>query len=225
MTEGTGLMAFWARIERSYLARFRQWHNSEHMPERVSIPGFLAGRRYLGHGSDDFFLMMYETQEPAVLGGPDYLARLNAPTAWTRESLPHFREPARNIYRRLAALGASDLFTAPCLVSVRFNAAAAPDAELVARVAAQPGAARTRLFEIDTAISGIQTSERKLYGGGPGEQRYLLLVECAIGAGDEGAPLRALLADAGRPWRNVFLDTFTIDYALAHRATEHGASP
>lgn len=215
MADGTGLMAFWARIERSYLGRFRQWHNSEHMPERVSIPGFLAGQRYLGHGSDDFFLMMYETRDPTVLGGPDYLARLNAPTAWTRESLPHFREPARSIYRRLAVLGASDLLAAPCLASVRFNAAAAPAADLVARVAAQPGAARTRLFEIDAAISGIQTAERRIYGGGPGEQRYLLLVECAIGAGEAGTPLRKLLAEASGGWRDVFLDTFTIDYLLA----------
>jgi len=214
MQEGSGLMAFWARIEESYLERFRRWHNSEHMPERVSIPGFLAGQRYLGHGTNNFFLMMYETSEPAVLGGADYLARLNAPTAWTRESLPHFREPARNIYRRLAVQGKSDLFGAPCMVSVRFNADAA-DAGLVERVAPQAGVARTRLFEIDAEISGIQTSERKIYGGGPGQQRWLLLVECAIGAGEEGTPLRTLLTASGKGWRDVFLDLFTIDYVLA----------
>ena len=212
--DGSGLMAFWARIEDSYLERFRRWHNSEHMPERVSIPGFLAGQRYLGHGTNNFFLMMYETREPAVLGGPDYLARLNAPTAWTRESLPHFRDPARNIYRRLAVQGKSDLFTAPCMVSLRFNADAV-DASLVERVAPQAGVARTRLYEIDSEISGIQTSERKIYGGGPGQQRWLLLVECAIGAGDEGAPLRALLAASGKGWKDVFLDVFTVDYVLA----------
>lgn len=212
--DGSGLMAFWARIEASYLDRFRQWHNSEHMPERVSIPGFLAGQRYLGHGTNNFFLMMYETREPAVLGGEDYLARLNAPTAWTRESLPHFREPARNIYRRLAVQGKSDLFAAPCMLSLRFNADAV-DASLVERVAPQAGVARTRLFEIDSEISGIQTSERKIYGGGPGEQRWLLLVECAIGAGDEASPLRALLAASGKGWKDVFLDAFTVDYVLA----------
>jgi hypothetical protein len=215
--EGSGLMAFWARIEESYLDRFRQWHNSEHMPERVSIPGFLAGQRYLGHGTGNFFLMMYETRDPGVLGGPDYLARLNAPTAWTRESLPHFREPARNIYRRLAAQGRTDLFAAPCLVSVRFNTESA-DAGLVERVAPQAGVSRTRLFEIDPEISGIQTSERKIYGGGPGQQRWLLLVECAIGAGEEGAPLRNLLAAAAKGWRDLFLDLFTVDYVLEKRA-------
>jgi len=212
MSDASGLMAFWARIDAAYLARFRQWHNSEHMPERVSIPGFLAGQRYLGHGTNDYFLMMYETRDPAVLASADYLARLNAPTAWTRETLPHFREPVRNIYRRIAARGASDLFAAPCLVSVRFNAEA-PDGRLVEDLAALPSIARARLFEIDGDISGIQTSERKIYGGGPGAQRYLLLAEYAIGAGDEGTPLRDFLPATA--WRDVFLDSFTVDYVLA----------
>jgi hypothetical protein len=214
MSDASGLMAFWARIDATYLDRFRQWHNSEHMPERVSIPGFLAGQRYLGHGTSDFFLMMYETRDPAVLASTDYLARLNAPTAWTRETLPHFREPVRNIYRRIAARGTSDLFGAPCLVSVRFNADAV-DGKLVERLGALPGAARTRLYEIDSDISGIQTSERKIYGGGPGAQRYLLLAECAIGASDEGAPLRASLPATA--WRDVFLDSFTVDYVLVRQ--------
>jgi len=212
MSQGSGLMAFWTRIESRYLDRFREWHNCEHIPERVSIPGFLCGQRYLGRGTNDYFLMMYETREPAVLSGPDYLARLNAPTAWTRESLQHFREPVRNIYRLRTALGKTDLFRAPCLVSARFNAVS-PDETLVERVAREQGVVRTRLYEIDGDISGIQTSERKIYGGGPGGQRYLLLVECAIGAGDDGGPLRDILAGAG--WRDMILDAFFVDYVLA----------
>ena len=217
MTQGTGLMAFWARIDAPYLERFRRWHNGEHMPERVSIPGFQTGLRYLGHGTRDFFLMMYETADPAVLGSDAYLARLNAPTAWTRESLPNFREPARNVYRLLEAQGAYDAFRAPCLVSVRFNAAARPS-DLVAGIAAKPGAGRTRLYEIDRAISGIQTSERAIYGGGPGEQRWLLLAECSLEAVEDASPLRASLALQAAGWQDVFIDTFTIDYLLPRPA-------
>jgi len=212
--DANGLMAFWARIDAPYLERFRRWHNGEHMPERVSIPGFVTGLRYLGHGSSDFFLMMYETETPAVLGSEAYLARLNAPTAWTRESLPNFREPARNIYRLLEAKGAPDLFSAPCLVSARFNAEARP-AELVAQIGTQAGAGRTRLYEIDSAISGIKTSERAIYGGGPGEQRWLLLAECALEAVVEGSPLRRALDAAAVSWQDVFIDAFSIDYLLA----------
>jgi hypothetical protein len=38
-----GLLAFWADIDSDYVLRFQQWHNCEHMPERLSIPGFLGG--------------------------------------------------------------------------------------------------------------------------------------------------------------------------------------
>ena len=41
--EPAGLMAFWADIDRDYESRFLEWHNCEHMPERVSVPGFREG--------------------------------------------------------------------------------------------------------------------------------------------------------------------------------------
>ena len=46
--EPAGLMAFWADIDTDYEMRFLEWHNCEHMPERVSVPGFCEGRRYRG---------------------------------------------------------------------------------------------------------------------------------------------------------------------------------
>jgi hypothetical protein len=213
-SDGTGLMAFWAEIEDSYIDRFRQWHNSEHIPERVSIPGFILGKRYLGHGTRGFYLMMYETRDTAVLGSQAYLERLNDPSDWTKETLPHFRNPARNIYTRLADEGETDLFEAPYIYSVRFNAEAVPDG-LISQLVQTEGAGRISLYEIDSAISGIETSERAIYGGGPGEQRYLLLVECSIAAGGTDSALRKALTDASEPWNDVFLDCFAIDYTLA----------
>ena len=50
--EPAGLMAFWADIDPDYEMRFLEWHNCEHMPERVSVPGFCEGRRYRGIDND-----------------------------------------------------------------------------------------------------------------------------------------------------------------------------
>ena len=44
--DATGLMAFWSDIDDDYVLRYQEWHNCEHVPERVAIPGFLRGRRY-----------------------------------------------------------------------------------------------------------------------------------------------------------------------------------
>jgi len=35
--DGLGFMGFWSDIESNYLSSYQEWHNCEHMPERVSI--------------------------------------------------------------------------------------------------------------------------------------------------------------------------------------------
>ncbi len=89
--EATGLMAFWADVGADYVTEFRQWHNCEHVPERVGIPGFTVGRRYCGIGEAPMFFMTYETEDPGVLGSEPYLTRLYYPTHWTRKSVARFR--------------------------------------------------------------------------------------------------------------------------------------
>lgn len=201
LTDATGLMAFWADIEPDYVLRYQEWHNCEHVPERVSIPGFLRGRRYRVEDGAAHFLMMYETEAPEVLSSEPYLAALDAPTDWTREALTHFRNPTRNIYRQIAATGRELRFCAPWLISLQFNRDEAPgEAEVAPWLQAMAGAqgiGRVQLWAVDEAVSGIQTSERKIYGGGPGDQKYLLLVEAeaphpaasdSLAAADAAAP-------------------------------------
>ena len=51
-----GLMGMWADIDGKDLLRFQEWHNCEHIPERISVPGFNTGRRYRGmDGAPTFF--------------------------------------------------------------------------------------------------------------------------------------------------------------------------
>lgn len=181
MSQRTGMMAFWADIDTNYLNRYREWHNCEHMPERVAIPGFLAGTRYVDTSRSNAFLMTYETRDPAVLASDDYLTALNQPTAWTREALQNFQNPVRNIYVIQAFSGERARSTAPYLLAVRFNAANDIDSNKLTQNACHvSGVIGCRLGSVDEDVSSIQTSERKIYGGGPGEQRYLLLadIEC-----------------------------------------------
>lgn len=181
VSNATGLMAFWSDIDADYLLRFQEWHTCEHMPERVSIPGFLRGRRYRAEDGGPHFLMMYETDTPAVLCSEAYLAALNAPTDWTREALTHFRAPSRNIYLRSASAGAPGAFGGPWISALRFNREGglegAETQDWLEAMVAMPAIERAQIWAIDEQTSGIQTSERRIYGGGPGEQQFLLLVE------------------------------------------------
>lgn len=201
---GTGLMAFWSDIDEDYLLRYQQWHNCEHVPERVSTPGFRRGRRYRDVSGAPHFLMMYETESPATLGSQAYLARLNSPTPRTKEALTHFRNPARGIYSLAESVGEEGEFCAGWLTSLRFNPARAVEPDDVRRwleaMADGPSVGRVQLWQADVATSGIVTSERKIYGGSAAGDHLLLLIEAeqphdvqgdVLGAADASVPQMA----------------------------------
>lgn len=175
-----GFMGFWSDIDADYRPRYREWHNCEHMPERVSIPGFIEGRRYRAASGGPTFFMCYVTTEPDVLSSPAYLAALNKPTPWTQEALTHFRAPERSLYRRLATFG-SIAAHAPYITLVRFNDAR-PKAEIEHLLKdtfgdAPVGEGKVSFYDMDTDASKIMTAERRIYSAGPGERQYLIAAE------------------------------------------------
>ena len=226
--EPAGLMAFWADIDPDYEMRFLEWHNCEHMPERVSVPGFLEGLRYRAVGETPRYLMMYLTEGAEVLESDAYIERLNHPTPWTRESLGHFRNPSRNVYALLAGRGRTTQRESPYLISVRFDVPPAAERRtrsairdrLLPAWAALPEVGRVRFYGIDAVASGIETAERGIYEGGPGSQRFLLLTECARPDVVETQGWRASWDDpdegmAGEgPIMYVIREAFRIDYVL-----------
>src|SRR4029453_7975918 len=88
---GSAVLASWNDIAPGGDAEFDHWHTTEHIPERVSVPGFLRGRRYNAIAGNPTYFTLYETDTVAVLQSPAYLARLNAPTPWTAKCIQLFR--------------------------------------------------------------------------------------------------------------------------------------
>jgi hypothetical protein len=186
--DAMGMMAFWTDIDDGNLLEVQKWHNCEHMTERVSIPGFIVGRRYRGVEGAPTFFISYETRDADVLQSDAYLQALNNSTSWTRHALTFFKNNIRNIYSRIALNGDAPATEAPFNYVARFNLDADGDEQTLSRltsdylpaIAALPDVIRTRFYEIDEKISNIMTGEREIYGGGPGQQKYLLVVETAI---------------------------------------------
>ena len=102
---GESAVAIWHDIAPEGRDEFYAWHGEEHMPERIAIPGFLRGRRYVAIRGDLEFFNLYETQNMGVVTGPDYLARLNNPTPWTLSTVKHFRNVARSLCWVAASVG------------------------------------------------------------------------------------------------------------------------
>jgi hypothetical protein len=70
-------------------AEFNAWYDSEHIAERLSIPGFLSARRWVAdvQPGEGKYLATYELVTPGVLQTAAYLERLQNPTPWSKRSL------------------------------------------------------------------------------------------------------------------------------------------
>ena len=87
------------------IAEHDDWHTHEHLPERLSIPGFLRGTRWIATRGEPRYLVIYEVEEVATLGSAPYLERLNNPSAWTARMMPHYRGMRRGLCSVTGSLG------------------------------------------------------------------------------------------------------------------------
>ena len=116
-----GILAIWHDVDEAIGDEYERWYFGEHLPERVGVPGFLAGRRYEATSGAPRFLTYYEAKSPDTFVSTPYLDRLNDPTPWTTEVLRHFRDTNRTICRRTWAAGA---IRGAWSVAIRLNRAA-----------------------------------------------------------------------------------------------------
>lgn len=198
---GKGAVAIWHDIAAEGRREFYAWHGTEHMPERTGIPGFLRGRRYAAaEGSPEFF-NLYETVSRFTVTGTEYLARLNAPTAWTTATVKHFR----NVSRSLCEVGASfgegqGGLIAAFRYDVDDGRASAHRARLSQQVlpvlAVAPGIAGCHLLIADPAASAFETAEKKVRAEQNLIPRWILLVESWDDLDPFKDTCRRLLADA-----------------------------
>ncbi|HLB97742.1 MAG TPA: hypothetical protein VJK90_08775 [Acetobacteraceae bacterium] len=188
---GEGLIAIWNGVAAEARDDTYEWHNREHMPERVGIAGFRRGRRYRAIDADIEYFTLYETDTPLVHTGSDYTARLNAPTPWTQRSIRSALDTSRSLCRVAASFGVGQ---GGLLVTYRYDVA--PEREdahrdLLAHVvlpllADAPGVVGVHLAIADRAASAVETAEKKDIAK-PLVPNWVILVE----GGSEAAPLLA----------------------------------
>jgi hypothetical protein len=164
---GNGAVCIWNGIANEGRATFYDWHVREHMPERLAIPGFLRGRRFVaidGATAPEFFTL-YETETPAVLVSGAYLARLNAPTPWTREANKAFQDTSRALVSVVVSLGPGP---GGILATVRYATPAADAAltealaaRLLPRLARLPQITGVHLCLTDGPASGERSAESR----------------------------------------------------------------
>jgi hypothetical protein len=154
------------------------WHTHEHLPERLSIPGFRRGSRWVALQGGPRYMVLYEVERLETLAGPDYLARLNRPTPWTTRMMGHYRGMTRGLCNVAASAGSG---LGPFGLLVRFGAAAGAQERLSAwlrrdildTLPKRPGLGSVHLLQ--AGLAAPMTNEQRLRGADAGVDRALLV--------------------------------------------------
>lgn len=159
---GKGIVAIWNDILPEMRDEFFEWHPREHMQERMGVPGFLRGRRYISTGKGEEFFTLYEAVEPELLVSEAYRQRLANPTEWSLKVLPNFRNNLRGVCRIERSAGYGD---GGNLLTLRYtdetDKGDAALAEMVAGLAERPRITGAHLIVCDqTLSSGNQSLQR-----------------------------------------------------------------
>ena len=172
-----GRLALWNDCAPGHLAAYDGWYLDEHLPERLSIPGFLRGRRFVSTGEGPAFFTYYDTAGPEVLTSDAYVERLNTPTPRTRIMMTEaFRNMSRTICRVTQSRGKA---RGSWAVVQRLDA---EPKDAIPALAMAPGIARAEVWVAADATG--ETAESRLRGGDTAINACLLVETLRKGDAD-----------------------------------------
>lgn len=201
---GRAAVAIWFDTTPDAKAELEDWHTHEHMPERLRIPGFLRGTRWIAQSGEPSYFVLYETARLATVTGGPYLDRLNDPTPWSRRMMPHHRNMVRSLCRVRASYGAGVPQT---LATVRF-AGSKLSTEAVAHLPRRKGLTNAHLLKAQP-MPAAPTLEQKIRGGDAQADSIVLI------GGYDGEAVAHAAAEVAPPEATIGL--YRLAYCLTSR--------
>jgi hypothetical protein len=164
---GEAFLAVWNDVPPEIEDEFNVWYMREHMAERVAVPGFLGGRRYIAWERNFHrYFALYPTRTLGVLNGPDYLARLNAPSPWTQKMFPKITNYVRGACRIMASRSEGvGGFIATIRLSLSDPALGLEKSASMAAAAeihGLDGVTGVHIGVVDPDVTGVPSTERQL---------------------------------------------------------------
>ena len=194
---GNAAIAMWWDMAHAPRAEFEDWHAHEHFPERLGIPGFRRGSRWMSAGGGEGVFVMYELDSFETLTSPPYLERLNDPTPWSVKMMPHHRNMVRSQSRILESFGRG---VARSMLTVRLSPAPGRDGALRSRlkvflagIPELPGITGGHLLQTRTPATA-PTKEQQIRGGADAAADWIVLV-----SGYDASAIERVTSDALAP--------------------------
>ncbi len=217
---GSAAMLLSFDIAPEAIAEHDRWHTHEHLPERLGIPGFLRGTRWVASAGEPRYMVLYEVRDLQILSSDAYLARLNNPSPWTQRMMPFYRGMSRGLCSVLGSVGFGQGGTA-ALIRFAADEAGAEGLqrwlldEVLPRVPATAGLGSAHLLQ--GAQAAAMTSEQRIRGADRGVDAALVVT------GYDGDAVSAFAETLcaprqlpGHGARDVRSAVYTASYSLTH---------
>jgi hypothetical protein len=92
-----GELFIWTNVEHEHESDMNRWYESEHLRERVLIPGFVWARRYRSRQGPRRYLALYRTNALDVFSSPAYRFAFGNQTEWSRKVFTRLRDTLRRV--------------------------------------------------------------------------------------------------------------------------------
>jgi hypothetical protein len=173
---GRAVIAMWWGFDPAMQPEIEDWHSHEHFPERLGIPGFLRGSRWIDAGGQPAYFIMYEAARLSTITAGPYLERLNNPTEWSRRMMPHHLGMVRSLCRVRVRSGGGH---ALAMATVRFSPRRGSGvtrwlADELQKLVARKGITGAHLLQ-SAPMPTAETAEQRIRGGDGAADWVLLL--------------------------------------------------
>jgi hypothetical protein len=159
---GKGFLLAMMEPSSSFEEEFQDWYDNEHVPERMAVPGFETGQRFVCQSGFPRYVAFYDLSSLDVLRSPAYLqAHGKGVSPWTlrvrARTYGRYRFTGTQVYPGQANLG--DKGAAVRLMILRFRKVVAADQEktlagLKANFEGRAGVSQLRLFHGEESEGG-----------------------------------------------------------------------
>ena len=101
--KGAALLFVLVDVDVEHDAEFNRWYDEEHLPERLSAPGFLDAARYVATQGGPRYLAVYELESAEAMQTAEYRRQSENPTEWSKRMSPTVigRSFVRNVYTQI----------------------------------------------------------------------------------------------------------------------------
>ena len=204
---GTAFLAIANTVDPAMRAEYEAWHTFEHVPERLTMPGFMAGRRFVqDRGDDQHYLTLYDLEGSQALETPEYLHLLANPTPTSRQMRPHMGAFRRFAYGEVARFGTG---CGRYLGILRWAAPSGNEAADLASLAELTGNSGIVSLRVGRLL---ETPPHPAFPADPASQPHRI----ALASGTDSAGLRTALQEIGGALGGDVLESGVYDLIVAY---------